>query len=120
MPKASPFRIQILDITLLTFAAALLLGPWGEMERAESGPEWNRAAALFFNALLASGMISGAILARCSGNRRDEEWLSGAFGTLLVNQGVATAMPDLAVVLMPIGVVIAGGLLFYVLGHVEF
>lgn len=120
MPEPRPFRIRILDITLLTFAVALLLGPWAEMDRAESSPEWNRAAALFFNAILASGMISWAILARCAGHRREEEWLSGAYIALLLNQGIATALPDLAVVLMPIGVVIAGGLLFYVLGHVEF
>jgi hypothetical protein len=120
MSRPSPFRIRILDIILLTFAVALLLGPWSEMDRASSSPEWNRAAALFFNAVLASGMISWAILARCSGHRQHDEWLNGAFIVLLVNQGVATALPALAVVLMPIGVVIAGGLLFYVLGHVEF
>jgi hypothetical protein len=120
MSPPRPFRIRILDIILLTFAVALLLGPWSEMDRASSTPERNRAAALLFNAVLASGMISWAILARCSGHRRDEEWLSEAFISLLINQGVATAFPDLAVVLMPIGVVIAGGLLFYVLGHVEF
>ena len=90
MTEPEPFRVRIIDLVLLTFAAALLLGPLSAMDRSRTEVEWRRACALFINAVLASALVSGVILARCRGRRRDEGWLTPA----LVDMTAIVASPS--------------------------